>query len=100
MGDASSLNKTENPNIMKFNLYKDFLFKVNFSHGLYVRFPDDVEKPYKLFVGKGNNSAIIKGIMRRRFWWQLVEKNSHEVNFLWTQLRVNDFVKSQKKRKQ
>jgi hypothetical protein len=76
MGDASNQNKVENPNLMKYSLYKDFLFKVNFSNGLYVRLPDDVEKPYKFFVGRGNNSAIIKGIMRRRFWWQIVDKIS------------------------
>jgi hypothetical protein len=100
MGDGSSQNKVENPNIMRFNLYKDFLFKVNFSNGVYVRSPDDVERPYKFFVGRGNNSGIIKGIMRRRFWWQLVDKITPEVNFVWTQLRVNEFVRSQKKRKQ
>jgi hypothetical protein len=37
--------------------------------------------------------------MRRRYWWQLVDKVTPDTNFLWTQLRVNDFVKSQKKRK-
>jgi len=37
--------------------------------------------------------------MRRRFWWQLVDKISPDVNFVWTQLKINDFVKSQKKRK-
>lgn len=100
MGDGSSQTKVENPNIMRFNLYKDFLFKVNFSNGVYVRSPDDIERQYKFFVGRGNNSAIIKGIMRRRFWWQLADKISPEVNFVWTQLRVNEFVRSQKKRKQ
>ena len=61
---------------MKFNLYKDFLWKVNFTNLIHVRMPDDIEKPYKFFVGKGNNSALIKGIMRRRFWWQIVDKIS------------------------
>ena len=34
--------------------------------------------------------------MRRRFHWQLVDKITNETNFIWTQLRVNDFVKGQK----
>ncbi len=56
----------------KFDAYKDFLWKVNFSNGLYVRIRDEIDIPYKFFVGPGNNSMLIKGIMRRRFWWQVV----------------------------
>lgn len=49
----------------------------------------------KFFVGFGNNSAIIKGIMHRRYWWQLVDKISDDTNFVWTQLKVGDYFKKQ-----
>ncbi len=36
--------------------------------------------------------------MRRRFWWQLVDKLSDDVNFVWTQLKVSDYFKKQPKK--
>ena len=34
--------------------------------------------------------------MKRRFWWQITEdKNSMDVNFIWTQLRVNEYFDRQ-----
>jgi hypothetical protein len=104
MSDSTQKNNESNfslihlldPNKLKHDLYKDFLFKMNFSNGIYVHIHDEIDRPYKFFVGRGNNSAIIKGIMRRRFHWQLVDKITNETNFVWTQLRVNDFVKGQK----
>jgi len=46
-------------------------------------------------VGFGNNSALIKGIMRRRFWWQITDKISEDTNFVWTQLKIAEFFKGQ-----
>jgi hypothetical protein len=48
-----------------------------------------------MFVGFGNNSALIKGIMRRRFWWQLVESPNDNPNFIWTQLKISSYLKNQ-----
>lgn len=73
MSDANK-NSADHVSKQKFEFYKDFLWKVNFSNGLYVKIKDEIEWPYKLFVGPGNNSMLIKGIMRRRFWWQIAEK--------------------------
>jgi hypothetical protein len=42
MGDSSNQNKSENVNIIKFNQYKDFLWKINYSNGLYVKSVDDI----------------------------------------------------------
>ncbi len=46
---------------------------------------------YKAFVGKGNNSILIKNVIKNRFWWNIVaEKTSgQEVNFVWSQQRDN-----------
>lgn len=27
---------------------------------------------YKAFVGKGNNSILIKNVIKNRFWWNIV----------------------------
>ena len=55
-----------------------------------------MEGNYKVFVGQGNNSMLIRGIVRRRPWWQILDKFSDEVNFVWTQLKVNEFFTFQK----
>ena len=80
---------------MKFDSYKDFIFRINFTNGLYVKHKDEGDKSLKIFVGFGNNSVLVKGLMRRRFWWQIVDKMSEDVNFVWTQLKVSEFFKGQ-----
>lgn len=75
----------------KFENYKDFLWKINFTNGLYAKSREEGEKTFKVFVGYGNNSPLIKGIMRRRYWWQLVDKISEDTNFVWTQLKSKEY---------
>lgn len=81
-----SINKIEN--------YRDFLWKINFSNSLFVEPELDGDKPYRVFIGKGNNSMLIRGLLKRRFWWVIVDRpeNAH---FLWTQLKNPDIIKNQ-----
>jgi hypothetical protein len=57
---------------------------------------------YKAFVGKGNNSILVKNAIKNRFWWNIVPEktNNQEVNFVWGQQRdteyVNDLAKCSK----
>jgi hypothetical protein len=45
---------------------------------------------YKFYVGKGNNSVLVRSLLKQRFWWQLHDKEEIEkCNFMWTQLRKN-----------
>jgi hypothetical protein len=46
---------------------------------------------YRAFVGKGNNSILVKTAIKNRFWWNIVaEKTKNdEVNFVWLQQRDN-----------
>ena len=45
---------------------------------------------YKCFVGKGNNSMMVRTLFKSRFWWLFSENESiDKVNFMWTQLRKN-----------
>lgn len=47
-------------------------------------------KSFKFFVGKGNNSQVLKAIMNQRYWWQCHTKGDlNELNFLWTQWKNN-----------
>jgi tubulin---tyrosine ligase len=47
-------------------------------------------KCFKFYVGKGNNSQLVKAILNQRFWWQAHTKEDlNEINFLWTEWRCN-----------
>jgi hypothetical protein len=46
---------------------------------------------YKAFVGKGNNSILIKNTLKNRFWWNISDNDS-EANLNWQQSRDNKFI--------
>ncbi len=69
----------------KIKAYLDFLFKVNFSNGIYISLQltplnDTINSNnirYKVYVGPGNNSLLIKSLLKRREWINIVD-NIHE----------------------
>ena len=79
-GDAPQLK-------IKMENYWDFIFRINFTNGLYACAREE-DKNVKFYVGFGNNAALIKGIIRRRCWWQITDKID-DANFVWTQLKVS-----------
>lgn len=50
----------------------------------------------KYYVGGGNNSNLIKGIVRRRPWFVLTDK-VQDAQFVWTQIKVPAIFTQQKK---
>jgi hypothetical protein len=57
--------------------YLDFLFKINYSNSIYINLQlaplDDTantihHQKYKVYVGAGNNSLLIKSLLKRRPW--------------------------------
>jgi hypothetical protein len=43
---------------------------------------------YKYFIGKGNNSIMVRSLFKNRFWWVQNDKEEMEkCNFCWTQLK-------------
>jgi hypothetical protein len=57
------------------------------------------DNKYRAWVGNGNNSLLIKGLLKRRFWWIILEDRSVDANFVWTQIKVGDIFKRQLKSK-
>lgn len=45
---------------------------------------------YKVYVGRGNNSLLIKSLIKRRYWLELVDSKVEDVNFYWTQSKLKD----------
>lgn len=65
-----------------------FLYKVNFSNSIYVDLSlSSPGKVTKVKVGSGNNCVLIKSIVKRRFWLEIIPNSSaeEEVGFVWTQ---------------
>lgn len=60
----------------KITSFVEFLYKVNFSNSIYVDLSMSSQsdklfgnkKTYKVFVGPGNNSELVKSVIKRRFW--------------------------------
>lgn len=48
-------------------------------------------------MGGGNNSNLIKGLMKRRPWFQLTEK-AQDAQFVWTQIKIPSIFANQSKR--
>lgn len=49
--------------------YLEFIYKVNFSNEIYVDLSlNKYDQKYYVKVGKGNNSVLIKSLLKRRFW--------------------------------
>ena len=60
----------------KITSFVEFLYKVNFSNSIYVDLSMSSQSDklfgnkttYKVFVGRGNNSELVKSVIKRRFW--------------------------------
>ena len=86
----------------KLSSYKDWMFKINFSFNVIVKPPSTSPNfvPYKYFIGKGNNTLLLKTLMKQRWWWAPVESQEDtNVNFIWTQWKQNPFLALLKQRR-
>lgn len=83
--------------------YLELLWKNMLSHNIYVNLDlkcDDIAsrpKKWKAYIAAGNNGAMIKGLIKRRFWWSIVDERTPDCNFVWTQLKIPEIFERQKK---
>jgi Tubulin-tyrosine ligase family len=66
----------------KRDLFYDYTDKVNLSNGIVVNKSKQCQFLY--YVGRGNNSELIKELLKRRWWWKQAD-SSKEAHFLWSQ---------------
>ena len=92
-GDPDSLY------MKKLKSFLDFIFKINYSNQIYIplQLSNGSIKKYKAYVGNGNNSLLVKSLLKRRFWIELAESIDEEgINFYWTQNTVKKVHLKQK----
>ena len=49
--------------------------------------PIEYEHRLRVYIGKGNNSGLIRGLIKRRLWCAITDR-VEDANFVWTQLKV------------
>jgi hypothetical protein len=80
--------------------YRAFLMKVNKSNNCNTPFPISTFTPYKYYIGRGNNSILVRAALKQRFWWSMGDFETwEEYNFMWTQWKSNKIVEGLKKNK-
>jgi hypothetical protein len=77
--------------------------KINKSNGSDIAFPKAVFTPYKYYIGRGNNSILVRAALKQRFWWSMGDfEEWDDYNFMWTQWKSNkilDCIKPYKEHK-
>lgn len=63
-----------------------------YNRGFIYETPQSV---FRFYVGKGNNSRLVRRIMGKRPWW-VEEYKIENAHFVWTQLKVYDAYKTQR----
>jgi hypothetical protein len=83
--------------------YLEFLWKNQFAHNIYIKLDlahhdiSNRNKKLKAYVATGNNGAMVRGLLKRRYWWELVDEISSDCQLVWTQSKVNEIFRQQKK---
>lgn len=57
----------------------------------YLQIRENREGMYKAYIGRGNNSILVKKALKARGYWTITDTLEEDVNFLWTQSRNNKF---------
>lgn len=78
---------------LKEKYYREFLLKINLSNNAIIPFPKATFTPYKYYIGKGNNSILVRNCLKARFWWSMGDfEDWDEYNFIWSQWKANKIV--------
>ena len=77
--------------------YRAFLMKINRSNNNNLPFPTANFSQYKYYIGRGNNSILVRAALKTRFWWSMGDFDGWEdYNFMWTQWKSNKIIDSLK----
>ena len=78
---------------LKEKYYREFLAKINKSNSFDNKFPNASFTPYKYYIGKGNNSILVRAALKTRFWWSMGDYDEwSDYQFLWTQWKSNKIL--------
>lgn len=86
---------------MRLANYREFVLTLYYCNSVYVDmvFPlrlDASDTKVEVFVGSGNNSALVKRLLKKRWWLYTAESIGANTMFVWTQIKHKGYVMSQK----
>lgn len=84
-------NNTDWTEKAKFELENFWKMTINNSNGLEII--PDISPNFKYYIGKGNNSRLIRKIFAKRPWWTEVS-DLETANFIWTQWKEKQVFSS------
>jgi len=72
---------------IKEKVYKEFLHRINLSNGFTFQTPKQTFTPYKYYIGRGNQSMLVRACLKTRFWWSMGGEYEDwaDYHFVWTQ---------------
>ena len=73
------------------------------SNGQTLVFPHTHFNPYKYYIGRGNNSVIVRAALKNRFWWSIGDYDNgtwYDYHFMWTQWKSNRIINGLKTQKE
>jgi hypothetical protein len=78
---------------LKEKYYREFLAKINKTNNISAVFPTTTFTPYKYYIGRGNNSILVRAALKTRFWWSMGDfEEWGDYQFLWTQWKSNKIL--------
>ena len=85
---------------LKEKYYREFLAKTNKLSTFDLKFPIASFSPYKYYIGRGNNSILVRAALKTRFWWSMGDFDDwSDYNFMWTQWKSNKILEAIKPNK-
>lgn len=68
---------------------------INLSNQVYRKLDfNSYQAPIKMYIGPGNNSNLIRSLMKKRFWFVEVTQ-AKDANFVWTQIKIDNMFSNQ-----
>lgn len=87
-----AINSKQWVNKAKDDITRELSVFINASNCLKVETPAG-NAPYRYYIGKGNNSALVKQCLSLRSWWVGVEEDQVlSANFIWAQFKNLEFI--------
>ena len=87
----------------KIHSFMQFVNILNYSNNIPIKSITLSDKyngqKMKVFVGHGNNRYLILALLKRRFWFEIVNKITSETKFIWTQNSIKDVHSIQRRKK-
>ncbi len=81
--------------LTKVNFFRQFCQFVGLSYNFMVDYQGP-STPFRAYIAKGNNSHLVRTVLRARFWWTVDEEMQPGMSYhlIWTQVRNNNVLEA------